>query len=103
MKLYRYFSPVALISAVLLVTSCAETATSASTGQVIDDTVITARVKTAIINDPDLSASEIQVETFKGVVQLSGFVSESSDIPKAGQVARAVPGVDSVRNDIVAR
>jgi osmotically-inducible protein OsmY len=103
MKLFNFISPAALLVTAALVTGCAGSANRASTGEVIDDTVITARVKAAFIEDPELAANEINVETFKGVVQLSGFVSESSDISKATQVAREVPGVASVRNDIVAR
>jgi osmotically-inducible protein OsmY len=62
--------------------------------------VITTRVKAALVRDPDLSAIEINVETFRGVVQLSGFVDTQAEINKAGQVARAVAGVEAVQNDI---
>jgi osmotically-inducible protein OsmY len=103
MKTSRYFSPMAWIFAILLAAGCASGPNTASTGETIDDTVITARVKAALVKDPELSASEIKVETFKGVVQLSGFVSDTSDIPKATQVASNIPGVESVRNDIIAR
>lgn len=71
-----------------------------STGDYIDDSVITAKVKAALVADPELKAMEINVETFKGTVQLSGFVAEPSDIGKAGQVARDVKGVKSVKNDV---
>lgn len=103
MKAFKFVSPAALLAAAVLVTGCAGTDKRASTGEVIDDTVITARIKAAFINDAELAANEINVETFKGVVQLSGFVSEASDIPRAAQVARSVPGVESVKNDIRAR
>lgn len=90
-----------LLSALLLgAVGCASTPTSSSAGEVIDDTVITARVKTAIFNDADLSVMEINVETFKGEVQLSGFVATQAEINKAGALARTVPGVAIVRNDI---
>lgn len=91
---------VALLAYLLLATGCASTPTQSSVGEVIDDTVITARVKTAIFNDAELSAAEINVETFKGVVQLSGFVSERSDVARASNVTRSITGVKSVRNDI---
>ena len=57
-------------------------------------------MKAAIFNDPTLKSAEINVETFKGVVQLSGFVSSSGDISKATQLARGVQGVKSVKNDM---
>ena len=85
----------------LFVIGCAATPDSASLGETIDDTVITARVKAAIIEDDDLSASEINVETFKGVVQLSGFVSDTTDIARAAAVTSNIKGVVSVKNDIV--
>ena len=66
----------------------------------MDDTVITSKVKAAIFSDPSLKSAEINVETFKGVVQLSGFVNSREDINQAVQVARGVPGVVSVKNDM---
>ena len=71
-----------------------------SVGEYIDDTAITTAVKTAFIADTTLKATEINVETFKGVVQLSGFVAQQQDIAAAGNVARGVKGVKSVKNDI---
>lgn len=103
MKIAKLLSIFALSCAVLFATGCASTPTQSSAGEVIDDTVITAKVKTAIFNDPDLSAAEINVETFKGVVQLSGFVSERGDIARAGNVTRAISGVKSVKNDIATK
>ena len=86
---------------VLLATlGCASTRTHEGTGEYVDDTVITTKVKTAIFNEPGLKVSEIQVETFKGVVQLSGFVSSRADIKDAVRVASAVNGVKSVTNDM---
>jgi osmotically-inducible protein OsmY len=69
-------------------------------GQYVDDAVITTRVKTAIFNEPSLKSAEINVETFKGVVQLSGFVSSRSNMLTAVNVARGVSGVTSVRDDM---
>jgi osmotically-inducible protein OsmY len=66
----------------------------------VDDTVITTKVKMAVFNEPLLKSAEINVETFKGVVQLSGFVSSQAAINKAVEVARSVPGVTSVKNDM---
>jgi osmotically-inducible protein OsmY len=82
------------------VAGCASSPTQESTGQYIDDTAITAKVKTAIFNDPGLKSLEINVETFKGVAQLSGFVSSRDDINRAVEIARNVDGVTSVKNDM---
>ena len=79
---------------------CASTHRQESTGQYIDDTSITASVKAAIFNEPMLKSAEINVETFKGRVQLSGFVSSRASIDRAVQVAQGVNGVTSVANDM---
>lgn len=71
-----------------------------TTGEYVDDTVITTKVKSAIFNEPGLKSAEINVETFKGVVQLSGFVSSRANIDRAVEVARGVKGVKSVKNDM---
>ena len=91
-----------LIAALMLsaVAGCATNAQQESTGQYIDDTVITTSVKAAILNDPTLKVAEINVETFKGVVQLSGFVRSQDNIATAMNVARSVNGVKSVKNDM---
>ena len=88
------------IAASLLVAGCAGTSTRESTGEYIDDTSITTRVKTAIFNEPSLKVAQINVETYKNVVQLSGFVNTGDDVYRAGELARAVRGVESVKNDI---
>jgi osmotically-inducible protein OsmY len=79
---------------------CASTSKSEGTGEYVDDTVITTKVKTAIFNEPALKSAEINVETFKGVVQLSGFVSSRDAETKAVAVAGTVSGVKSVKNDM---
>ncbi len=91
-----------IIPAILLATmlGCASTSKQEGTGEYIDDTVITTKVKAAVLNEPTLKVAEINVETFKGVVQLSGFVSDAADVPKAAQVARGIKGVTSVKNDL---
>lgn len=91
-----------LIAALMLtaVVGCASTAKQESTGQYVDDTVITTQVKAAILNEPTLKVAEINVETFKGVVQLSGFVRSQENIATAVNVARGVNGVKSVKNDM---
>ena len=91
----------AFATLVLIATlGCASTRTHEGTGQYVDDSVITTKVKAAILDEPGLKVSEINVETFKGVVQLSGFVSSRDDIKSAVRVASAVSGVKSVKNDM---
>ncbi len=82
------------------ISGCAPTEKSKSTGEVIDDIAITAKVKSVLIKDPEISAAEINVDTYKGKVLLSGFVSDSHDVWKAGKLARDIKGVRSVTNDL---
>jgi osmotically-inducible protein OsmY len=81
-------------------TSTDRTGTHEGTGEYVHDSIITTKVKAAIFNEPGLKVSEVRVETFKGVVQLSGFVSSRADIKGAVRVASAVSGVKSVTNDM---
>lgn len=74
-----------------------------STGEFIDDTVITTKIKAALLDEIGLKSSEINVETFKGVVQLSGFVTSQEMINKAIEVTRAVKGVKSIKNNMLIR
>ena len=92
----------AIAAVVLMATAlgCASTAKQEGTGEYVDDTVITTKVKAAIFNEPTLKSAEINVETFKGVVQLSGFVSSAAAENTAVVVARKVEGVKSVKNDM---
>jgi hypothetical protein len=92
----------AFFLAILMVSllGCASNSKQAGTGEYFDDTAITTKVKAAIFNEPTLKSAEINVETFKGVVQLSGFVSSQADINRAVEVARSVKGVKSVKNDM---
>lgn len=96
----RYYSVVAVALALMLSMGCTSTPTQESAGEYMDNSVITARVKTAIFKEPSLKSAEVNVETFKGVVQLSGFVSSQSDINRAVEIASAVEGVKSVENDM---
>ncbi len=79
---------------------CGSSPTREGTGEYVDDTVITAKVKAAVFGEPTLKSSEINVETFKGTVQLTGFVSSRADINKAVDLTRGIQGVKSVRNDM---
>ncbi|PKN07478.1 MAG: transporter [Deltaproteobacteria bacterium HGW-Deltaproteobacteria-8] len=79
---------------------CASTAKHEGTGEYVDDSVITTKVKAMIFHEDSLKSGEINVETFKGVVQLSGFVSSQANIDKAVEVARKVNGVKGVNQDM---
>jgi osmotically-inducible protein OsmY len=98
MKNFKRIS--AFLAVAALVAGCASTSTQESTGQYMDDSAITAKVKAAIFNDASLKSAEINVETFKRQVQLSGFVSSSANMDEAVAVARGVGGVLSVKNDM---
>ena len=93
----------ALALSFAFVTGCASTAKQEGTGEYFDDSVVTTKVKTAILNDPELKVLQINVETFKGVVQLSGFVESKAMMDRAVEVTRGVAGVKSVKNDMRAR
>ena len=99
----KYYNKLAAVFLAILMASllgCASTDTKEGTGEYIDNAVITAKVKAAIFDEPTLKSAEINVETFKGVVQLSGFVSSQANIDKAVEIARQVKGVKSVKNDM---
>jgi hyperosmotically inducible protein len=84
----------------LLPSGCAGTATSQSTGEYVDDASITAKVKAAFVKDEVVKAMQVDVTTFKGVVQLSGFVDTVAQKERAAQVASGVPNVREVQNNI---
>jgi osmotically-inducible protein OsmY len=83
--------------------ACASTPKKEGTGEYIDDSVITAKIKTQLATDDLLKSFQIRVESRKGIVQLSGFVDSQSTIDKAGQIARGVEGVKSVKNDLIVK
>lgn len=88
---------------VMLITGCAGGATHESTGEYLDDSVLTTKVKTTILGDSRLKLLDISVETFKGVVQLSGFVDTAAAASRAVEVTRKVPGVKSVNNSLIVK
>ncbi len=100
MKIAQRLATMLFAASLLAVAGCASTQTKEGTGEYVDDTVITAKVKASIFNEPTIKASEINVETYKGVVQLSGFVAQPGDALKAVEIARGVKGVTSVKNDV---
>jgi osmotically-inducible protein OsmY len=100
MKQFKHVSTIILAVAFTTMLGCASSSNHEGTGEYIDDSVITTKVKAAVLNEPTLKSSEVNVETYKGVVQLSGFVNSEADITKAADVARSVKGVTSVKNDM---
>jgi len=96
----RFMSAFMMALTLLAAQGCASTSKHEGTGEYVDDSVTTSKVKAAILNEPSLSSAEINVETFKGVVQLSGFVNSKADIDKAVSLVRGMSGVKSVKNDM---
>ncbi len=99
-RMFMFLICTCLITAFL---GCAATQQHESTGQYIDDSAITAKVKAAILDEPTLKVLQINVETYKGVVQLSGFVDSTQSVKKAGEVSGSVAGVKEVKNDLVVK
>ncbi|HEN21312.1 MAG TPA: BON domain-containing protein [Desulfobacteraceae bacterium] len=83
--------------------ACASTATRESTGEYVDDSVITTKIKTLLAADDFLKSFQISVETYKGSVQLSGYVNSQQAVDKAVQIANSVQGVKSVKNDLIVK
>jgi hyperosmotically inducible periplasmic protein len=103
MKAHRHVT--AVVAAVLIATlaACAGGPAKRSTGEYIDDKTINTKVKAALLNDARVSGIQVNVETYDGVVQLSGFVDDPEQIPRATEVAQGVEGVRAVRNDLIVR
>jgi osmotically-inducible protein OsmY len=83
--------------------ACASTPKQESTGEYVDDSVITTKVKSLLAKDDFLKSFQIGVKTFKGTVQLSGFVASQKAVDKAEEIARSVKGVTSVKNDLIVK
>jgi osmotically-inducible protein OsmY len=83
--------------------ACASTPKQSSTGEVVDDSVITTKIKTELANDEFLKSFQISVETRKGIVELSGFVDSQNAKDKAGKIAHGVGGVKSVKNALIVK
>jgi hyperosmotically inducible protein len=94
-----------LVLVILIATfvSCASTPKQESTGEYVDDSVITAKIKSLLAADDFLKSFQISVETRKGIVQLSGFVNSQNAVDKAGQIVRSVKGVQSLRNNLIVK
>jgi len=102
-KLQLFVKMLICIGLITAFTGCASTQKQSSTGEYVDDTVITTKVKAAILDEPALKVLQINVKTFKGEVQLSGFVDSQASVSKAGEIARNVNGVKSVKNDLIVK
>jgi len=100
MNPFKRLSIFVLALAFVSVLGCAGSATQESTGEYFTDSWITTKVKTALVDDPQVKATEVNVETFKGQVQLSGFVSSDAAMRQAVKVAQGIQGVTAVRNDM---
>lgn len=96
----KYLSDAILALTLVTAVGCSSSSKQESTGEYVDDSVITSKVKSAILGDPATKVAEISVETYKGVVQLSGFVSSQAAANRAVELARGVKGVVSVKNDM---
>ena len=92
-----------LIMFVAALVACASTSKQSSTGEYVDDSVITTKVKSLLAEDDFLKSFKISVETYKGTVQMSGFVNSQQAVDKAGQIASSVKGVRSVKNDLIVK
>lgn len=97
------YSILAILVLFLSLVACHATPTRESTGEYIDDSTITTKVKTALLGAKDIPSGSISVETFKGAVQLSGFVSNADQVARAGQVASKVEGVKVVHNNLIVK
>jgi hypothetical protein len=103
MKLAHRFHLVLAITALTLLGGCASNGTRQGAGEYLSDAFITSRVKTAFAIDPQVNATEVKVETYKGTVQLSGFVDSQASVQRAGELARNVGGVKQVKNGTMSR
>ena len=99
-RVFRYLVLILLIATFM---GCASTSKQEGTGEYVDDSVITTKVKSLLAADDFLKSFEISVDTYKGAVQLSGFVGSQKAVGKAGEIARSVKGVKSVKNDLIVK
>lgn len=102
-KWNRFAGYVVLVMFIAAFVACASTQKQSSTGEFVDDSVITTKVKSLLANDDFLKSFQISVETYKGTVQLSGFVNSRQTANRATQIAKSVQGVQSVKNDLIVK
>jgi osmotically-inducible protein OsmY len=102
-KRNRFAGYFVLVMLIVAFAACASTRTQESAGEYVDDSVVTTKVKSLLAADDFLKSFQISVETFKGEVQLSGFVNSQRAVDKAVEIARSVKGVQSVKNDLIVK
>ena len=100
LRIVGYWVLIVFVAALM---ACASTSKKESTGEYVDDSVITTKVKSLLAKDDFLKSFQISVETYKGIVQLSGFVNSRQAVDKANQIASSVKGVKSVKNDLIVK
>ncbi len=100
MNQLKRFSGLSLAVVLVSVLGCTSTPTQEGAGEYVTDSWITTKVKAALVDHPQVKANEVNVETFKGAVQLSGFVSSEAAMQQAVRIARGIKGVTSVKNDM---
>ena len=103
MNTFKRISTFLAALVMMFMLGCASTAKKEGTGEYVDDSVITTKVKAKILEEPGLKSAEINVETFKGVVQLSGFVNSRDQKHRAGDLAKKVEGIRDVENNITVK
>lgn len=101
--MHKLLLATAVALATLAGSGCAVTSGQSTVGQYVDDATIATRVKARFAEDASVSAMRIQVEALKGTVQLAGFATSQAEKDRAGQIARGVPDVKEVRNNIIVR
>jgi osmotically-inducible protein OsmY len=99
----HFFSFLLLMALLVTFAACASTRTQSSAGEYVDDSVITTKIKSLLAADDLLKSFQIGVETYKGAVQLSGFVNSQKAVNKAGEIVKTVQGVTSIKNDLVVK
>jgi osmotically-inducible protein OsmY len=99
-NLLRSLTAILVLAGAATFSGCSKTTTSKSTGEMVDDAAITTKVKAAFAKDPGVKAMDVTVDTFKGTVQLSGFVDSANEKKRAEEIARTIPGVTKVENKL---
>ena len=102
-KRSRFVGYFVLLMVIAIFVACGSTSKQTSPGEYVDDSVITTKVKSLLAADDFLKSFQVSVETYKGTVQLSGFVGSQKAVDKAGEIARSVKGVKSVKNDLIVK
>lgn len=103
MRAHRYAIAAVVVVLLAAFAAYAEEPVKRSAGQYIDDKAVSSKVKASLIGDPSIKGHQIEVETFDGIVQLSGFVDNSEQIVRAEELAKGVEGVKSVKNNLIVR